>query len=55
MKTPTTLPITAEQSRAAHIQLGLAQANVIEASDLPDYIQIAETGRVFVEKPVRAI
>lgn len=46
MKIPATLPITAEQSRAARFQLGLTQANVIEKSELPGHkLKNFETGR----------
>jgi hypothetical protein len=46
MKIPSTLPITAEQSRAARFQLGLTQANVIEQSELPGHkLKNFETGR----------
>lgn len=46
MKIPATLPITAEQSRAARFQLGLTQANVIELSELPGHkLKNFETGR----------
>ena len=46
MKIPATLPITAEQSRAARFQLGLTQANVIEQSELPGHkLKNFETGR----------
>lgn len=52
MKIPTTLPITAEQSRAARFQLGLTQANVIESSDLPGYkLKQFETGRFVPDIP----
>lgn len=46
MKIPATLPITAEQSRAARFQLGLTQANVIEQSELAGHkLKNFETGR----------
>lgn len=46
MKIPSTLPITAEQSRAARFQLGLTQANVIEQSELAGHkLKNFETGR----------
>jgi len=46
MKIPATLPITAEQSRAARFQLGLTQANVIEQSELAGHkLKQFETGR----------
>lgn len=52
MKIPQTLPITAEQSRAARFQLGLTQANVIEESDLPGHkLKQFETGRFVPDMP----
>lgn len=52
MKIPATLPITAEQSRAARFQLGLTQANVIEESDLPGHkLKQFETGRFVPDMP----
>lgn len=46
MKIPATLPITADQSRAARFQLGLTQANVIDQSELPGHkLKNFETGR----------
>lgn len=46
MKIPATLPITAEQSRAARFQLGLTQANVIEQGELAGHkLKNFETGR----------
>lgn len=52
MKIPTTLPITAEQSRAARFQLGLTQANVIEESRLPGHkLKNFETGRFVPDMP----
>lgn len=46
MKVPATLPLTAEQSRAARFELGLTQANVIEQSELPSHkLKQFETGR----------
>lgn len=52
MKIPTTLPVTAEQSRAARFQLGLTQANVIEESSLPGHkLKNFETGRFVSDIP----
>lgn len=52
MKIPTTLPITAEQSRASRFQLGLTQANVIEESSLPGHkLKNFETGRFVPDMP----
>lgn len=52
MKIPSTLPITAEQSRAARFQLGLTQANVIEQSSLAGYkLKQFETGRFVPDMP----
>lgn len=52
MKIPTTLPVTAEQSRAARFQLGLTQANVIEESSLPGHkLKNFETGRFVPDMP----
>lgn len=52
MKIPTTLPVTAEQSRAARFQLGLTQANVIEESTLPGHkLKNFETGRFVPDMP----
>lgn len=52
MKIPSTLPITAEQSRASRFQLGLTQAQVIEASSLPGYkLKQFETGRFVPDMP----
>ncbi len=52
MKIPSTLPITAEQSRASRFQLGLTQAQVIEASGLPGYkLKQFETGRFVPDMP----
>lgn len=52
MKIPATLPITAEQSRAARFQLGLTQANVIEESALPGHkLKNFETGRFVPDMP----
>lgn len=46
MKIPSTLPVTAEQSRAARFQLGLTQADLIQQSDLPGWkLKQFETGR----------
>lgn len=52
MKIPTTLPVTAEQSRASRFQLGLTQANVIEESSLPGHkLKNFETGRFIPDMP----
>jgi hypothetical protein len=52
MKIPTTLPVTAEQSRASRFQLGLTQANVIEESNLPGHkLKNFETGRFVPDMP----
>lgn len=52
MKIPSTLPITAEQSRAARFQLGLTQSNVIEHGSLPGYkLKQFETGRFVPDMP----
>lgn len=52
MKIPSTLPITAEQSRASRFQTGLTQAQVIEASGLPGYkLKQFETGRFVPDMP----
>lgn len=52
MEIPTTLPITAEQSRASRFQLGLTQANVIEESNLPGHkLKNFETGRFVPDMP----
>lgn len=52
MKIPSTLPITAEQSRAARFQLGLTQAKVIEESQLLGFkLKQFETGRFVPDMP----
>lgn len=52
MKIPSSLPVTAEQSRAARFQLGLTQANVIEESSLPGHkLKNFETGRFVPDMP----
>lgn len=52
MKIPATLPITAEQSRAARFQLGLTQAEAINASELPGWkLKQFETGRFVPDMP----
>ncbi len=52
MKIPASLPITAEQSRAARFQTGLTQANVIEESGLPGHkLKNFETGRFVPDMP----
>lgn len=52
MKIPSTLPITAEQSRASRFQLGLTQAAVIEESSLPGHkLKNFETGRFVPDMP----
>lgn len=52
MKIPSTLPITAEQSRASRFQLGLTQAQVIEAGGIPGYkLKQFETGRFVPDMP----
>lgn len=52
MKIPSTLPITADQSRAARFQLGLTQAQVISASGLQGYkLKQFETGRFIPDIP----
>lgn len=52
MRIPQTLPINAEQSRAARFQLGLTQANVIEESCLPGHkLKNFETGRFVPDMP----
>ena len=46
MKIPSSLPLTAEQSRAARFHLGLSQAEVIKQSELPGHkLKNFETGR----------
>lgn len=46
MKIPQTLPISAEQSRAARFHLGMSQAEVIKQSNLPGHkLKNFETGR----------
>jgi len=52
VKIPSTLPITADQSRAARFQLGLTQAQVISASGLQGYkLKQFETGRFIPDIP----
>lgn len=52
MKIPSTLPVTAEQSRAARFHLGLTQADVIEESGLPGHkLKNFETGRFVPDIP----
>lgn len=52
MKIPSTLPITAEQSRSSRFQLGLTQAAVIEESSLPGHkLKNFETGRFVPDMP----
>lgn len=52
MKIPSTLPVTAEQSRAARFQLGLTQADLIQQSDLPGWkLKQFETGRFVPDIP----
>src|SRR5574337_199085 len=52
MKIPNTLPVTAEQSRAARFQLGLTQADLIQQSDLPGWkLKQFETGRFVPDIP----
>lgn len=52
MKIPSTLPITADQSRAARFQLGLTQAQVISGSGLPGHkLKQFETGRFIPDIP----
>lgn len=47
MKIPSSLPLTAEQSRAARFHLGLSQAEVIKQSELPGHkLKNFETGRM---------
>ncbi len=52
MKIPTTMPITADQSRAARFQIGLTQADVIKESSLPGHkLKNFETGRFMPDMP----
>ncbi|WP_374264577.1 hypothetical protein [Zoogloea sp.] len=52
MKIPNTLPVTAEQSRAARFQLGLTQSDLIQKSDLPGWkLKQFETGRFVPDIP----
>lgn len=52
MKIPNTLPVTAEQSRAARFQLGLTQADLIQESTLPGWkLKQFETGRFVPDVP----
>lgn len=52
MKIPSTLPVTAEQSRAARFQLGLTQADLILQSTLPGWkLKQFETGRFVPDIP----
>ena len=52
MKIPSSLPVTAEQSRAVRFQLGLTQANVIEESGLPGHkLKNFETGKFVPDMP----
>ena len=52
MEIPNTLPVTAEQSRAARFQLGLTQSDLIQKSDLPGWkLKQFETGRFVPDIP----
>lgn len=52
MKIPATLPVTAEQSRAARFQLGETQASLIANSGLPGWkVKQFETGRFVPDMP----
>jgi len=55
LQIPHTLPVTADQSRAARFQLGLTQADLIQQSDLPGWkLKQFETGRFIPDIPFLA-